>query len=99
VSDIESGKTESGAAPALGYALAVAWVLLPAVQYMGTYLRTGQQLNGEAHDELARLDLTRYYFLLLGLTIAFMLLRAVLNRITGRQGRPGAAGVPEENGA
>jgi len=56
--------------------LAAGWILLPTIQYYATYQRTGLQLEGKADmPDLATLDLTPYYLILLAITVLFALIR------------------------
>lgn len=57
-------------------ALACGWLLVPAAQYFGAFQRTSLQLEGAASSpELAKLDLTSIYMLLVALTLFLALFR------------------------
>ena len=56
--------------------LACGWLLVPAAQYFGTFQRTGLQVEGSAASpDLATLDLTPLYVLLVAATIILVALR------------------------
>ena len=62
------------------FTLASLWILLPAVQYIGSIRRTEVAVARETpHDSLSRLDLTPWYIILVGLTLVYALLR-IMNR-------------------
>jgi hypothetical protein len=57
------------------------WLLLPAIQYFATFQRTGLQIGtGAMAPELANLDLTAGYALLLALTLGFAGIQLVRSR-------------------
>lgn len=65
--------------------LAAGWLLLPALQYVGTVQRTKLQLGalserGSPMEVLALLDLTPYYVLLLAATLLYGAVRALAAR-------------------
>jgi hypothetical protein len=72
---------KNGFLPWAAFALAVAWLAAPAVQYFATAQRTGVQLGeGAPYESLASWDLTRLYAVLLAATALFAGLRAMAGR-------------------
>lgn len=64
--------------PPAGLVLALGWLLLPAMQYFGTYQRTLLQVEGRAPMEaLAALDLTLGYIVLFIATAVYAALRVI----------------------
>jgi cation transporter-like permease len=64
-----------------GWGLAIGWLLVPMIQYIGTVQRTQLQLEGVASlPELASLDLLPFYVLLLALTVLFVVARLRIQR-------------------
>ena len=64
-----------------GLALAIGWILTPAIQYFGTVQRTELMLQGDAaYPSMARLDLVTVYYLLLAFTVLLVIIRFRLNR-------------------
>jgi hypothetical protein len=65
----------------IGLALAIGWILTPAIQYFGTVQRTELMLQGDAaYPSLARLDLITVYYLLLAFTVLLVMIRFTMNR-------------------
>lgn len=61
--------------------LASLWIILPAVQYVGTYRRAAATMSrGEAFGGFERLDLTPWYVLLLGLTLVYVTVKIFARR-------------------
>ncbi len=62
-------------------ALAVLWLLLPAVQYLGALERTELVLGrADTPGALSGADLSPWYVLLLGVTLLYAAVRAVRGR-------------------
>jgi len=71
-----SSRTQTRAPSIITYGLALGWLILPALQYVGTVQRTKIQLGasferGSWMGTLAMLDLTPLYLLLLAATLLF----------------------------
>lgn len=82
-----------------GLILACAWLAVPALQYFGTFQRTGLQIEGTAPSpQFATLDLTVLYLILLAATIVLTLLRRLLREGDGTSPdlRPDMPHVPPE---
>ena len=56
--------------------LAVLWLIVPAIQYLGAYMRT-QWMTGSAEgvSALGTVDLSPWYVLLLAVSLAFLAVR------------------------
>ncbi len=86
-------------------ALGAGWLLLPAIQYYGTFQRTELQIEGSASmPALATLDLTPLYFVLLAGTLGLFSvrwMRAVtsIGAIQAIQATQTASSVPTEAAA
>jgi hypothetical protein len=66
--------------------LAALWIILPAVQYVGTYKRTAAVVAREIpRGGLERLDLTPWYVLLVGLTLVYFILKIMARRTRGAE--------------
>ena len=81
----------------IGYveiALASGWLIVPAMQYYGTFQRTSVQFEGSAAPlAIARLDLTPVYILLIAATAVLCGLRSWVRdsnftAVSSRTGRP-----------
>lgn len=78
--EAQSSGRDRTSSPA-GLALAIAWLVVPAVQYYGTATRTEYQLREtEILSPTAEWDLTPFYLLLVLSTIAYWLLSAFRTR-------------------
>ena len=61
--------------------LAALWIVLPAVQYVGTVQRTKAVLARETPSgAMARLDLLPWYIVLLGLTLVYITFKVLAGR-------------------
>lgn len=80
---------------AIDIVLATLWLIVPCVQYVGSYLRAGVQmdiatgrrgdLNVQGLESLALWDLTPLYALLLTATVMRVVLRRLAERRTTRR--------------
>ena len=66
--------------------LAALWIILPSVQYIGTYKRTAATVSREIpRGGMERLDLTPWYVLLVGLTLVYVIFKIMARRTRGAE--------------